>query len=119
MNSASTPPSSLPPPCLPSLASPLPTPLPPLPPLPAPPSADPLTFRRLSAHLAARLLAERAAAAGTPVGSPYDFATPYLKGILGFIGLTPVVVGGATSNPPDKAAESKAAAEALIDAVAL
>lgn len=37
------------------------------------------------------------ATGGTPVGSDYDYATPYIKHILGFIGITNVTVIAADS----------------------
>merc|ERR1711915_794460 len=32
------------------------------------------------------------ATGGTPVGSPIDFATPYMKHIMGFVGITDVTI---------------------------
>ena len=52
------------------------------------------------------------ASAGTPAGAPHDFTTPYLKFILGFMGITDVEVISATG------AEGLAAAEAGIQKLA-
>lgn len=51
------------------------------------------------------------ASGGTPVGSPYDFATPYLKQMFGFMGLTNVEVIGAAG--PDGLTEAEAGVDAL------
>ncbi len=52
------------------------------------------------------------ASGGTPVGAPYDFATPYLKQMFGFLGVTDVEFIGAAG------ADGVNAAEAAIDALA-
>ncbi|MCK0137757.1 NAD(P)H-dependent oxidoreductase [Aliiroseovarius sp. F47248L] len=51
------------------------------------------------------------ASAGTPVGAPHDFATPYLKFILGFLGMTDVDFISATG--PDGLSEADASIEKL------
>lgn len=43
------------------------------------------------------------ASGGTPVGSPIDFATPYMKHIMGFLGLTNVELVGAEKGDVDTA----------------
>jgi FMN-dependent NADH-azoreductase len=49
---------------------------------------------------------------GVPVGSPYDLATPYLKHVLGFIGLTDVeVIAADQQNTLGAAQVDKAKAE--------
>ncbi len=55
------------------------------------------------------------ASGGTPVESEIDFATGYMKHILGFIGIHDVTVIGAGRTMADS--ESVAAAEAQIDAI--
>ncbi|MDJ0685209.1 MAG: NAD(P)H-dependent oxidoreductase [Alphaproteobacteria bacterium] len=55
------------------------------------------------------------ASGGTPVESEIDFATGYMKHILGFIGIHDVTVIGAGRTMAD--AKSVAAAEAQIDAI--
>ena len=52
------------------------------------------------------------ASGGTQVGSPFDFATPYLKFVLGFLGITDVDVISA------QGADGLAAAEAELQALA-
>lgn len=52
------------------------------------------------------------ASGGVPVGSPMDFATPYLKHMFGFMGITDVEVIGAAG------ADGLPGAEASIDALA-
>ena len=50
------------------------------------------------------------ASGGTPVGSDYDYASPYLKHILGFIGISDVTVIAADSlmqNTSEKIAEAE------------
>ena len=61
---------------------------------------------------------ERPIAAGTPVESPYDFYSGYLKAITSFIGLAPIVAASVTTAGPDKA-ESLDKAHAAIDALDL
>ena len=61
---------------------------------------------------------ERPNAAGTPVESPYDFYSGYLKAITSFIGLAPIVAASVTTAGPDKA-ESLDKAHAAIDALDL
>ncbi len=55
---------------------------------------------------------------GVPMGSPVDFVTPYLKTVLGFIGITDVeFIAAEGLNGP--APETRiAAAEAQVDAIA-
>ncbi|WP_424944293.1 FMN-dependent NADH-azoreductase [Aliiroseovarius crassostreae] len=52
------------------------------------------------------------ASGGVPVGSPYDFASPYLKQMFGFMGITNVEIIGAAGDA------GLADAEAGIDALA-
>ncbi len=59
----------------------------------------------------------RLPAAGTGLGSPYDFFSAYLKHVATFIGLTPVVAASIVTG--SGAAESLAQAHAAIDALAL
>ena len=59
---------------------------------------------------------------GVPVDSPVDFATPYLKHVLGFIGIHDVSVVSATglagsSDPDALIAEAHARATALAEAM--
>lgn len=53
------------------------------------------------------------ASGGVPAGSPYDLATPYIKQVLGFIGITDVTVVAAEGVAVDAAA-AVARAEAEI-----
>ncbi|WP_371168589.1 FMN-dependent NADH-azoreductase [Aliiroseovarius sp. 2305UL8-7] len=53
------------------------------------------------------------ASGGTPAGAPHDFATPYLKFVLGFMGITDVDV---ISSP---GADGRAAAEVQLEKLAL
>lgn len=58
------------------------------------------------------------ATGGTPLGGEVDFVTPYLKAVLGFIGITDVHVVGMDQYNPD--AESKlVAGHGRVDAVEL
>lgn len=52
------------------------------------------------------------ASGGVPIGSPYDFATPYLKQMFGFLGITNVEFVGAAGE------DGITAAEASVDALA-
>jgi FMN-dependent NADH-azoreductase len=56
------------------------------------------------------------ASGGTGIGSEIDFATPYMKHVLGFIGIHDVTVIGADRQMVDAEAGDKA--EAAIEAVA-
>lgn len=51
--------------------------------------------------------------AGTPVGSPADFATPYLKFVLGFVGVTDVSVVAADGHALDAGGAEKRAQDAI------
>lgn len=53
------------------------------------------------------------ASAGTPVGSPADFATPYLKFVLGFIGITDVEIVAADAHAIDADGAKARASEAV------
>ena len=73
-----------------------------------------VTFRYTDTGPEGLLAGKRAiiviASGGTPVGSDYDFASPYLKHILGFIGITDVTIIAADSlmqNLPEKIAEAE------------
>jgi len=57
------------------------------------------------------------ASGGVPAGSGYDFATPYIKQVLGFIGITDVTVVAAEGMNVDAEA-AMARAEAQIAALA-
>lgn len=57
-----------------------------------------------------------AASGGTPIGSEIDFATPYLKHVLGFVGIHDVTLVGAERQMADPDAAKKAEDE--IDALA-
>ncbi len=60
------------------------------------------------------------AAGGVPIGSAYELASSYLKNVLGFIGITDVVVLGATgTNNPSIAEEEFAKAKAEIESLSL
>lgn len=50
------------------------------------------------------------ASGGTPVGSPMDFATPYLTFVLGFLGITDVSFVGAAGEQGIDAAKTEIAA---------
>jgi FMN-dependent NADH-azoreductase len=54
---------------------------------------------------------------GVPIGSPYDFSTPYLRHILGFIGITDVTFFDAAQLNMD-AQKPSTAAEAIKAAIA-
>lgn len=56
------------------------------------------------------------ASGGTPVGSPYDFVSSYLKTVLGFLGMTDVEVVS-LDQMQMVAEEKKAAADAFVAAV--
>ena len=73
-----------------------------------------VTFRYTDTGPEGLLAGKRAiiviASGGTPVGSDYDFASPYLKHILGFIGITDVTIIAADSlmqNLPEKIADAE------------
>ncbi|OOY12126.1 FMN-dependent NADH-azoreductase [Thioclava marina] len=51
---------------------------------------------------------------GVPVGSAFDFATPYIKQVLGFIGITDVTVVAAEGVNIDEAAAIAKAEEQII-----
>lgn len=51
------------------------------------------------------------ASGGTPVGAPFDFATPYIKHMFAFMGITNVEVIGAAGT--DGVAEAEAGVDAL------
>jgi len=57
------------------------------------------------------------ASGGTPAGSPMDYCTPYLKFVLGFIGITDVQIVAADQQAIDAEA-STAKAKAEIDTLA-
>ncbi|WP_106753108.1 FMN-dependent NADH-azoreductase [Pannonibacter carbonis] len=57
------------------------------------------------------------ASGGVPVNSPVDFATPYLKQVLAFIGITDVTVIAADQLMMDGDAKRAAARAAIEDAV--
>jgi FMN-dependent NADH-azoreductase len=54
---------------------------------------------------------------GVPIGSPYDFSTPYIRHILGFIGITDVTFFDAAQLNAD-AQKPSVAAEAIKAAIA-
>jgi FMN-dependent NADH-azoreductase len=58
------------------------------------------------------------ATGGTPLSSELDFVTPYLKAVLGFIGITDVHVVAADQYMPDAAAKLQRGYE-TVDAVVL
>ncbi len=62
-----------------------------------------------------------AATGGVPVGSPADFATPFLKQILNFVGITEVEIVSADGVAVDRdaaIAKGQAAVAELVEAVA-
>ncbi len=62
-----------------------------------------------------------AATGGVPVGSPADFATPFLKQILNFVGITEVEIVSAEGVAVDRdaaIAKGQAAVAELVEAVA-
>ena len=59
------------------------------------------------------------ASGGTPVGSDYDYASPYLKHILGFVGIKDVTIIAADSlmqNTPEKIAQAEKEITQLVAA---
>ncbi|WP_417450719.1 FMN-dependent NADH-azoreductase [Kordiimonas sp.] len=57
------------------------------------------------------------ASGGTPVGAAYDYATTYMRHVLGFIGITDVTIVAADKTAVDADASLKAAEEQLTGAV--
>ena len=57
------------------------------------------------------------ASGGTPVGAAYDYATTYLRHVLGFIGITDVTIVAADKTAVDSDASLKAAEAQLSGAV--
>ncbi len=53
------------------------------------------------------------ASGGVPVGSPMDYATTYMKQVLGFVGITEVEIVAADGLAQDPEATLKAANEAI------
>jgi len=58
------------------------------------------------------------ASGGTAVDSEIDFATPYMRHVLGFIGITDVSVVAADQMALDPEASLKAADEAVLNLAA-
>jgi FMN-dependent NADH-azoreductase len=56
---------------------------------------------------------------GVPVGSPMDFATPYLRHVLGFVGITDVEFIGAAGADRDNGSALDAARSAIAELVHL
>ncbi|WP_394805403.1 FMN-dependent NADH-azoreductase [Kordiimonas aestuarii] len=57
------------------------------------------------------------ASGGTPVGAAYDYATTYMRHVLGFVGITDVTIVAADKTAVDAEASLKAAEEQLEGAV--
>lgn len=72
------------------------------------------TFRYTEAGSEGLLKGKRAflvvASGGVPVGSAYDFATGYLRHVLGFVGITDVTIIAADQQMADEAAVTRATA---------
>jgi len=77
-----------------------------------------LTFRYTENGPVGLLEGKRAiilvASGGTPVGSPIDFATPYLKQAMAFIGITDVTIIAADALGRDAEAKRAEASAAII-----